>query len=289
MKFAFLTSAGFASLYEDDVPAARVLEERGHSVTPLVWDKCSLGVLNAFDAVVMRTPWDWFTRTLEFEAFLERLGDVSTAVINPHSMMLEYYAKTYLRTLEQRGVPIVPTRWLTRDLLDTLPEVIRTAGWSRAVVKPTVSANSNDTFLFSPNEARRVMASLRQSANHGEYMVQPYLSEIEKDGEWSLVFFGGQFSHAVRKYPKSGDFRVQHNHGGRAVPHAASPTLIAQAADVIAKAVPGSTYARVDGVVSGGQFLLMELEVIEPELFFRADPAAPGRFADALFAAVTRA
>lgn len=287
MKLAFLTSAGFPNFYEDDVLAVQALEARGHSVAPVIWDKTSLGALNAFDAVVMRTPWDWFTRTLEFESFLERLGDLSTTLVNPHAMLTEFYAKTYLRTLEQRGVPIVPTRWLTRDLLDTLPEVIRAAGWARAVVKPTVSANSNDTHLFTPNEARRVMTNLRKSANHGEYMVQPYLSEIEKDGEWSLIFFGAHFSHAVRKYPKSGDFRVQHNHGGRSEPQAPSAKLVAQASEVIARGVPTSTYARVDGVVSQGQFLLMELEVIEPELFFRADPGAADRFADALLARVT--
>lgn len=279
MKLAFLTASAWPTLYSDDQLAAQALHAAGHHVTPVVWDQTSIAALNAFDLVVMRTPWDWFKRVLEFQSFLERLADLAVPLANPHSMMVDFFDKRYLRVLEERGVPIVPTRWLKRDALGSLPELIRSEGWSRAVIKPTVSANSLSTYLFSPQEAGRVMTSLRQHSEHHEYLVQPYLSEIETDGEWSLIFFGGQLSHAVRKYPKAGDFRVQSEHGGRSEPHVPSQALIEQATDVVAKGVPGSLYARVDGVVHDSQFLLMELEVIEPELFFRADPEAPGRFA----------
>lgn len=281
MRLSFLTSSALPALYSDDLLAADVLTARGHEIVPTVWDKTTITALNGFDAVVMRSPWDWYQRPLEFEAFLERLGQLAVPLFNPHSMLLDFYDKTYLRGLEERGVPIVPTRWVTRDALETLPDLIRAAGWSRAVIKPTVSANSSSTHLFSASDARKVMASLRQKDHHA-YLVQPYLDEIEHDGEWSFVFFGGVYSHAVRKYPKLGDFRVQHDHGGRVEPHAANPELISQATEVVRRGVPGSLYARVDGVVRDDQLLLMELEVIEPELFFRTDPDAADRFADAL-------
>jgi glutathione synthase/RimK-type ligase-like ATP-grasp enzyme len=153
-------------------------------------------------------------------------------------------------------------------------------------VKPTVSANASQTYLFSANEARRVMTSLRSKSDHDAYLVQPYLSEIETDGEWSLMFFGGEYSHSVRKLPKAGDFRVQSGHGGRSEPMVPSQLILDAAHRAVNLGVPTSMYARVDGVVHDGQFLVMELEVIEPELFFRADPQAAGRFADRLLAYV---
>lgn len=286
MKAAFITASEWPELCEDDQLAAAHLRAQGHDIVPVVWDRTSAAALNAFDAVVIRNPWDWFNRRLEFKSFLERLGDVGVPLFNPHSMLLEYFEKTYLRTLEARGVPIVPTRWLTRDALDTLPGMLRESGWARAVIKPTVSANSYDTHLFSAAEAKRVMALLRNSADHDQYMVQPYLDEIEHDGEWSLIFFGGHFSHCVRKYPKLGDFRVQTEHGGRSEASVPSAALIAQATKAVERGVPASLYARVDGVVRESQLLLMELEVVEPELFFRADTGAAERFAAALLAAV---
>jgi len=286
MRVAFLTSGAMPGLYSDDLLAAKVLVARGHEVAPAVWDKTTIATLNGFDAVVMRSPWDWYSRPLEFESFLERLGDLASPLFNPHSMLLDFYDKTYLRSLEERGVPIVPTRWVTRDALETLPDLIRAEGWARAVIKPTVSANSSSTHLFSAREARKVMSSLRQKDHHA-YLVQPYLEEIEHDGEWSLIFFGGVYSHAVRKYPKLGDFRVQHDHGGRVEPHVANALLIEQATEAVRRGVPGALYARVDGVVREEQLLLMELEVIEPELFFRTDPDAADRFADALIRALS--
>ncbi len=282
MNFAFITSAKLPDLYSDDQLAARELTSRGHHVTPVVWDHATVAQLNGFDAVVMRSPWDWYTRVLDFQSFLERLSELAVPVANPASMLIEFTDKTYLRRLEALGVPIVPTRWLVRDALETLPSVVAGSGWSRAIVKPSISANSNDTHLFGLGNVGHVVAALRQNPNHSEYLVQPYLREIEEHGEWSLVFFGGEYSHCVRKYPKHGDFRVQHDHGGRNEADRASPTLVRQATDIVHRAVPNAVYARVDGVVSQGQLLLMELEVVEPELFFRIDPAAPARFADAL-------
>lgn len=279
MKYAFLTATPWANLYEDDQLAAQALSTLGHEVIPVVWSHTSPGALNVYDAVVMRSVWDWYQRPLDFQAFLEKLAAALTVpLMNPHSMLLEYLDKTYLRTLEQRGVSIVPTRWLTRDALPSLPQLVASAGWSRAVIKPTLSANSNSTLVFSSNEARRVMRALEQR-DHSGYLVQPYLPEIEHEGEWSLIFFGGQYSHAVRKFPKVGDFRVQREYGGRVemqVPHA---SVIAQATAIVTGQVPNAAYARVDGVVRDEHLMLMELEVVEPELFFRCDPDAATRFA----------
>jgi hypothetical protein len=120
-------------------------------------------------------------------------------------------------------------------------------------------------------------------------MVQPLVGEIERDGEWSLVFFTGRYSHAVLKRPRAGDFRVQREHGGTLESVDPEPSVIAAAARTIAAIPFGDApplYARVDGCLVGGALLLMELEVLEPELFLRCAPESAGRLADALLARI---
>jgi glutathione synthase/RimK-type ligase-like ATP-grasp enzyme len=137
------------------------------------------------------------------------------------------------------------------------------------VIKPAVSATAWRTELIDAKEA---------GTYEVDVLVQPYMKEIEQ-GEWSLIFFGGEFSHAVFKRPKRGDFRVQSDFGGTATARMPDAKLIEQARKHVKKEW---LYARVDGIEQDGRFLLMELELTEPALFFHTDPAAPGRFVDAL-------
>ena len=110
-------------------------------------------------------------------------------------------------------------------------------------------------------------------------MVQPYVESIESDGELSLLFYGGEYSHAVRKLPARGDFRVQIDRGGTASRMEPPAAVIADARRALS-VVPGQVaYARVDGCMIDGRFTLMELEVLEPGLFMRFDPHAAERFA----------
>ena len=116
----------------------------------------------------------------------------------------------------------------------------------------------------------------------GDCLVQPFVPEVQDPGEWSLIFLDGVFSHAVVKRPAAGDFRVQEEFGGTRHPADAPPELVAQAERVLALAGERTLYARVDGVVRGGLFQLLELELVEPSLFLDVVPAAAERFADAV-------
>ncbi len=119
-------------------------------------------------------------------------------------------------------------------------------------------------------------------------MVQPFVQEVESDGEWSLQFFGGVFSHAVRKYAALGDFRVTREWGGRHERETPAPNVIRQA-ECALRAAPGeSVYARVDGLVVGDDLVVTELELLEPSLYLDADPAAPMRFAQAIASVLSR-
>jgi hypothetical protein len=120
-------------------------------------------------------------------------------------------------------------------------------------------------------------------------MAQPFVGEVQDRGEWSVLFFGGRYSHAVLKRPAENDYRVQWEFGGSAVTMAPPPRLLGDAGAVMAAVAGDALYARVDGVERDGRLVLMELELIEPHLFLGWDPGAAGRLAAAVRAAVSGA
>jgi glutathione synthase/RimK-type ligase-like ATP-grasp enzyme len=276
MRYAFITSAQFRELYEDDRLAADELRQRGHDVTPVVWTEPAS--LDAFDVVVMRSPWDWFLHRERFRAFLESLRGIRARVVNDAETMLAFADKTYLPRLAAKGVDVVPTVQLTQAELTRVPALLAERDWSRAVLKPTFTANAVGARLFSAREASHLVAELEDAS---PWLLQPFVPSIA-DGELSFVFFGGVFSHAVRKRPPSGEWRVQHEYGGSSEPATVSAQEIAEATALLAASAPGTSYARVDAVEWNGRLHLMELEVVEPELFFRHRAEAPRAFVDAL-------
>jgi glutathione synthase/RimK-type ligase-like ATP-grasp enzyme len=155
-------------------------------------------------------------------------------------------------------------------------------GWEEVVVKPAVDGGARET-LRAPSGSAEAAAHTARLAAAGDVVVQPYAAQIEA-GETSLLFFGGEFSHAVRKVPAPGDYRVQEHHGGTEHPHEPTGRELETARRAMACAPGRLTYARVDLVDVDGVPTLMELEVIEPDLFFRADDEAMGRFVTAVLA-----
>ncbi len=278
---AFATWRELPALSVDDRLAAGALEDLGIGGEPAVWDDPGVR-WSRYDAVVVRSCWDYHLREAELRRWIARLEALSVPLWNPPALLRWNMNKHYLRDLAAQGVPTLPTVWLERGGRAGLPDLLAANGWDQAVVKPTVSASAHETWRTSrdaaPDQQRRFEALLAR----GGVMVQRFAEEIETAGEWSLLFFGGRFSHAVLKRPRPGDFRVQTEHGGVAVSAVPPPAVLDRAGQALA-AVPGPwLYARVDGCGNGGDFQLMELEMLEPWLFFAHDPEAPGRFAAAL-------
>ena len=281
MQIAFLTATRFANLYEDDRLAADELRRREHTVSPLIWNQCTVAQLNSFDVIVMRTPWDWFDHRAEFRAFLEQLRVVKSRVINAPAQLLEFADKTYLPRLQSAGVFVVPTEQLAASALHDVPRLLAERGWKRAVLKPAFTANAVGARLFDAADAARVLEEIGTPSDGEPWLLQPFVPSIA-EGELSFIFFGGVFSHAVRKLPKANEWRVQDSYGGVSAPHVPAPDEIEQATVLLQRSAPGTTYGRVDAVNLDGKLHLMELELVEPELFFRHEPRAPARFADAL-------
>ena len=224
----------------------------------------------AFDAVIVRSPWDYFDRPAEFAAWVERLDGAGVELRNPASVLLWNAHKGYLRDLERRGVPVVDTTWVAAGEQAEVP-------YAEAVVKPAVSGNAKGLHRARAGEV--VSAEV-------DTLVQPLLASIAAEGEVSLLFAAGLLSHTVRKVPRAGDIRSQPVHGGSVGLEPASAEALEAAEAVLAAVDAELAYARVDLVrADDGTLRLIELEVIEPQLYLAWEPGAPARFASALAAA----
>ncbi len=282
------TAADLPELSRDCQRLVPALRDRQCAVEIVVWDDPHVDWAAA-DLVVVRSIWDYFRKRAAFEAWLEMLDMVGAAVVNETEVIRHNLDKRYLGELESAGVPIVPTFYATEvsGALQAATEL----GWHEVVMKPTVNAAGRNTHRVATHASDQFEAALTETLADGEAMVQRFVPNILDEGEWSLIFFDGEFSHSVRKTAKAGEFRIQDDWGGTVHFDAASPSLI-EAGNVVLRAAQQVlqrdsplTYARVDGVVHDDEFLLMELELIEPELFLRAHSDAPDRCAAALLAA----
>ena len=191
--------------------------------------------------------------------------------------------KFYLHELEQAGVTSIPTLYVPKGSKIDLQEALDTHGWENALVKPAISAIAYHTYPIDRINAAQKQELIDNLLGEHDLLIQKFLPQIKTAGEWSFFFFNGNFSHAVLKNAKSGDFRVQLQHGGRCQGQTPPPSLLEQAHVVVKKSgVDQLLYARVDGVEVDGQLYLMELELIEPDLFFQFHPDGLNNFITAL-------
>jgi len=283
---ALATSSKYSNLTDDDRLLVEPLSRHGIRTEPAIWNDPSYDWASCC-AVIIRSCWDYHLQPGKFICWVTELESAKIPVYNSVGLVRWNANKSYLRELEAKGVEIVPTFWADDGDLIDLPERLRELGWHNAVVKPRISATAYRTQLVSAEDAEAGQAlfdDLRRSAG---VMVQKFMEGIATEGEWSLMFFSGAYSHAVLKKPKRGDFRVQNDFGGTAR-LADPPPHVLQSAIRAVNAVDSTLYARVDGVVDSGRLLLMELELIEPALFLSDDPVAPTRFADAIARALAQ-
>ncbi|HXV73369.1 MAG TPA: hypothetical protein VD713_01440 [Sphingomonadales bacterium] len=281
-------SPDFPNLLRDDILLKNELERRGHTVTPIVWDQVTPGELKA-DLVFIRTPWDYLQKAEAFLQWLAAAEAAGTPLQNPARLVRWNLSKTYLLELQKKGVATIPTLSLDGNAEDALKRAFQAFKTERVVVKPLVGASAYRTALLTRGQVPEFLAgTFRQWKNDSRFLVQPFLQEVEIEGEWSLIFFGEDFSHSLRKTPAQGDFRVQELYGGASRAEAAPACAIEAATKVFSLLPVPPFYMRLDGIVRENVFLVMELELFEPELFFRADPASAGRCADRVEAALAR-
>jgi glutathione synthase/RimK-type ligase-like ATP-grasp enzyme len=280
-RVALVTCAAYPDLFEDDLPLARALEDLGITPVPAIWDDPSIDWMS-FDALVIRTPWDYFERAAEFRAWLDARIASGVPMCNAGDILEWNYDKRYLRDLEAAGVQLVPTFCIGRGEQADVGALARARGWHEIVVKPTIAGGAYRTHRFLVDDAAAYQREIDATLADRGVLVQPFLPEILEGGELSLLFFDGVFSHAVCKRPKPGDYRVQFQFGGTAERVEVEQALVEQARACVLAAPSLPVYARVDGVVKDERFLLMELEVFEPLMFLAHHPEAARRFARAV-------
>jgi glutathione synthase/RimK-type ligase-like ATP-grasp enzyme len=281
---ALVTCAAHPDLSPDDRLLFPALAAAGFAAVPRQWDAPG-EPWESHAAVVVRSCWDYHLRPREFHRWLDALELAGVRVFNPVPVLRWNADKRYLRDLEAAGLEVVPTAWVGEDDGATLAELVQARDWRHVVVKPSVSATAYETWRVGPVVTPEDERRFHRLTRHRAVMVQPYLQDIE-EGELSLVFFAGRFSHAVLKRPRAGDFRVQTDFGGTVEPVRPDPSVVEQARRALLAAPGPVLYARVDGCLVDGRLRLMELELLEPSLYFAHDDAAPERFTESLRAAL---
>ena len=285
-SIAFLTYGAFPDLAPDDQIAAIELWKRGVRVTPIIWDKTDPSALTAYDLTVVRSIWNYHEHAQAFRTWLSDVKARNIPLLNPPELIAWNSTKKYLSDLNRMSnVPIVPTRWVAKDDPNAVQK-IKSMDWNRIVIKPEISGSANFTYLIERNKISTLEKEIEKIQERCDVMVQPFCDSVSTAGEYSLIYFNGtdgfEYSHAVLKTPKGGDFRVQEEWGGTIIPSEPPKEFQAVAEKAVALIPSPWLYARVDVILYEGSPCIAELELIEPHLYFRAHPKAASHFAAAL-------
>lgn len=253
------------------------LEKEGVHVIPVAWNDPQVN-WRRFDALIFRSCWNYHKHYNQFLSWLKTIENLPLQVWNPIPIIRWNISKKYLLGLEKKGIPIIPTIIVNKNKLIKLGQIMTDRHWADIVVKPVVGASADNVFRLRRENVSNIQQKLIGLADITDIIVQPFMPEIA-EGEFSLIFIGGLFSHAILKRPRKNDFRTTYRHGGRWVCIEPQRKLLEQAYLVLQTIKNPLLYARVDGIIQKGTFLLMELELIDPHLFFDFDPESSVRFA----------
>ena len=271
------------NLLTEDRLVQEALEKRGLKVRKVGWSNPTFDWTQARVAV-FRTTWDYFHRFEEFEAWLGRMEQLGLSFINPLGQIRWNQDKHYLKDLETQGIRITPTHIIEPGTQTTLEALHQTLGWSHTVLKPAISGAARHTYKLSPENRGEHEAPFQALVAKEAMLLQPFQNYVMETGEVSLMVIGGKYTHAVLKVAKPGDFRVQDDFGGTLHPYTPTAAEVAFAERAVAACSPTPAYARVDVIYDNeGQLAVQELEMIEPELWFRRLPEAADRLAETIF------
>ena len=262
-----------ANLLLEDQLVADSLVNKGLRVVRTNWDNPEFD-WSSSKYLIIRSTWDYSERIDEFLGWMERVSQVCQ-LINPVELVRWNIDKNYLRDIAKRGVPIVPTYFVSKGETISLSSILLKKGWQHVVIKPVISCAGRETHKVLFSDLDKYEPIFAQLVKQESMMVQPFIESIETKGEISMMVFGGKYSHSVLKKAKPGDFRVQDDFGGTVHEYDASESEIAFAESVVKYCNPLPLYARVDAVWDNtGELCVSELELIEPELWFRNRPEA---------------
>jgi hypothetical protein len=282
----------------DDQLAVNQLRKHGFDVKPIVWGS-SIAALHDIDLIIIRSPWDYMDTDENKKHFLEWVSELeknNIRVANPSKLMQWMLDKHYLACLASEGIQVIPTRYYEKGALFNLGNYFEEHG--EFIAKPCISAAGKGLYhIHSLAEANNQQDSFNKKLKTSSYMIQDFIPEITTEGEWSLIFIGGKYSHAIHKKPAAGSILVHAERGG-SLRFGLLPNqrMIAFANCVYAYVLPAFTkatrekcdpnlmlYLRLDIIETQNGPVLIECEGVEPELFFRAYPSSTEVFCQAVF------
>jgi glutathione synthase/RimK-type ligase-like ATP-grasp enzyme len=272
MKIAILTCNRLKDLTPSDQKILAMLLESGLDAQATVWDDENID-WESFDYLIFRNTWDYYEKETAFLAFLDYIEKLNIPTLNSLPIVRKNIHKFYLRDFENKGIKIIPTVFIEKGSTFSLSE-LKSSDWPKAVIKPAFSAGSYLTEVVTDENILELSEQYNVLATDKDLLFQKFMPEIQLIGETSLLFFNRKFSHSVCKVPKDGDFRVQSQFGGQYSPTTVSENVMNQTLDIINLVEGDLLFARIDGIIIDDIFYLMELELIEPDLYLEHHPEA---------------
>ena len=279
-KCAFLSMDSLENFFAYDDMVFEPLQKLGWHTEHVAWRKQDVN-WSQYAVVVIRSTWDYQSDAPAFLACLAAIEASSARLENPLALVKWNISKDYLRDMQQQGINIVPTLWFDTFDLHQVEQGFQHFTSEQLVIKPLISANADHTYRLTPQKLLSMHEQLATEFAQRPFMLQPFLPAIVEEGEYSLFYFAGHYSHSILKKPKGGDFRVQEEHGGLLQSIEPCEEMLTCARHALASLPADALYARIDLIRHQGEFALMEIELIEPSLYFNMDPQSPQRFADA--------
>lgn len=286
MRIALLTCKKLPKLTENDQLLIPELAKRNIQATAVIWNDKTIN-WSHFDYLIFRNTWDYYENENEFNAWLEHLGKQGIETLNGLEIIKNNKHKFYLQDLQKQGIRIIPTVFIEKTTALNLSEILP-AHWQKAVIKPAFSAGSYLTEVFEISDSNTINSQYQPIAADKELLLQQFMPEIETEGETSFIFFNKKFSHAVNKKPAAGDFRIQVQFGGQYTAVTPNEDLIQQAQKKVDTFPEKLLYARVDGIIISNELHLMEIECIEPDLYFQYSESALQRFVNSILELIAK-
>lgn len=279
-KIALITCQDLSHLHPEDYKLSIKLAELNIQVSAIVWDKIAVSELVEFDCLIIRTPWDYTKKIQTFYEWLDQIEKLKIKTLNSIELIKWNIQKTYLRQLSSKLVPVIPTECVPYLSADKIRNIMVKKFWKRVVIKPVISAGGENTIIWDGLNVSALQLIDPQFESR-PMLIQPFISQVSKNGEWSFIFFNNSFSHSILKKTAQDDFRVQEQFGGSWQLTDAPMTLVEQAKSILKKIPYPHLYCRIDGINKDGKLILMEVEAIEPQLFLANDDLV-SKFADSI-------
>jgi len=289
MKLAILTCSEMPNMLPYDKEVISMLQKRGVNITVFIWDELlskKIDFLLEFDAVLLRTIWDYFEKIDDFLILLDSLEALNVPVFNPIDVVRWNMDKKYLAELQDEGFDIIPTIFNFNGEDNSFAKAVSN-GWEKMILKPMISGGSYHTFVINSNEESKFNKFITEYYINRPFILQEFIPEIS-EGEISTLTLSDfsqlnkEYSYSVIKVPKKGDYRVQFNFGGVYSISEVDPVIKSISSQITKRFGNRLLYQRLDGLWRNGKFLIMEIELIEPDLYLNFSKEALNYWVDSL-------